>query len=114
MLKRFAVNWLLVASTCFLVAKNAVADETIYLKGCPVQVAKDCLLLLDVRGTPYDITAAPARREPAGGNRAPSASRRMKIELTGTVAEGLGGRCRRGVLLNDIHWKYTREKCGAH
>lgn len=92
-------------------ASRAAKAEEIHLSGCPIKLAENCIVLLDERGTPYDITAAPAWANAKSANRA--MQRRLAIRLTGTLAEGESGSCRRGVTLKDIRWSYGNRKCAT-
>jgi hypothetical protein len=74
-----------------------------------VQITESCIMLMDPRGTPYDITAAPMWANAKVAK--PALQSRRSIKLTGTIAEGLIGSCRRGVVLKDIHWSYSARKC---
>lgn len=92
---------------------NGIPDyDKIHLDGCPVRLSPTCLMVLDKRGTPFEISSAPARSEPRGSKAAPpSPDRGLSISLDGVVAEGKIGMCKRGVQLTDIRWHYTKEKC---
>lgn len=81
------------------------------LEGCPVKLSETCFMMLDGRGTPYDISAAPAW---ANAKAAKSAVERNRaIRLTGTTAEGESGSCRRGIVLKEIRWTFTNRRCAA-
>jgi hypothetical protein len=86
--------------------------NTIHLNGCPVQVTPSCLMMTDRDGTPYEIASAPARSDPHGSKAAPpSPDRHRSVSLDGIVAEGRIGMCKRGILLTEIRWHYTKDKC---
>lgn len=87
-------------------------DDKFHLDGCPVQVTSTCVMIVDKNGTPYEITSAPARSDPRGSKAAPpSPARHRAVSLDGIFAEGMIGTCKRGVLLKEIRWHYTKEKC---
>jgi hypothetical protein len=90
---------------------QSVKPEVVRLDGCPVQVSESCIMLLDPRGTPYDITAAPAWANVKSAKKALQEHR--AIRLTGTFAEGQAGSCRRGVVLKDIRWSFSDHKCAS-
>lgn len=90
---------------------QAAKPEVVRLDGCPVQVSESCIMMLGPRGTPYDITAAPAWASAKSAKKALQDHR--AIRLTGTFAEGQAGSCRRGVVLKDIRWSYSDHKCAS-
>ena len=77
-----------------------IADEKVIVEGCPVPGTEmNCLVLRGRDNVTYDISAAKPR--PAIGR---------AVHLTGTKSSRLGI-CQQGIILDDIRWSYTEEKC---
>jgi hypothetical protein len=90
------------------------ARDNVHLNGCPVRLTPTCLMMADKNGVPYEISSAPASADPRGTKAAPpSPDRHLVVSLDGIVAEGMIGNWKRGVLLKDIRWHYSREKCSV-
>lgn len=90
-------GWLVAAASI----SGLAAEERVNLIGCPIAgVEMGCMILQGSDNVAYDISGA--RPKPRIGYRA--------VELSGIKVKKLGI-CQQGVILEDIQWSYTKEKC---
>jgi hypothetical protein len=98
------MHWRSAAAGCLIAATGVSgldAEERVTLVGCPAAgIEMSCLILKEQGGVAYDIRAAKPR--PRLGY--------MAVRLSGTKSRKLGI-CQQGVILEDIQWSYTKEKC---
>jgi hypothetical protein len=79
---------------------NSSAQEQVIASGCPTLGIEDSCLISKQGNISYDISAA--RPRPRVGY--------MAIRLSATKSSKLGI-CQQGVILEDIQWSYTNERC---
>jgi hypothetical protein len=79
---------------------NPNAQDKVTASGCPTPGIEDSCPILQQGNVSYDISAA--RPRPRAGY--------MAIRLSATKSSKLGI-CQQGVILEDIQWSYTNEKC---
>ena len=90
------------AATALLVLSAVAAiAQTVTITGCPVPgVEPKCLLIRGTDNVTYNITGA--KQRPNIGQRA--------VRLTGTKTRK-ASYCQQGVVLDNISWTYTDQKC---
>jgi hypothetical protein len=87
-------------------------SNRIHLTGCPTQgIEGGCLVIADKTGKTYDISAAPTRDFNKTGQPERPRTGFFAIRLDGTISEGAMSICMQGVVLKDIAWTYTEQKC---
>jgi hypothetical protein len=97
------MTWQFRVAICLVTAAivtNSNAQETVTANGCPITGVEANCLILKQGSVSYDISAA--RPRPRVGY--------MAIRLSATKSNKLGF-CQQGVILEDIQWTYTNEKC---
>ena len=98
------MDWRSAAAGCLIAAgvvSMPAAEERVSLVGCPIAgVEMNCLILKGRDNVAYDISAA--KPMPRAGY--------LAVQLSGTKANKVGV-CQQGVILEDIQWSYTKEKC---
>lgn len=98
------MDWRSLAAGCLIAAgvvSMPAAEERVSLVGCPIAgVEMNCLILKGRDNVAYDISAA--KPMPRAGY--------LAVQLSGTKANKVGI-CQQGVILEDIQWSYTKEKC---
>ena len=98
------MHWRSAAAGCLIAAAGVSgldAEERVNLVGCPAAgIEMSCLILKGQAGVAYDISAAKPR---------PRVDY-LAVRLSGTKSHKLGI-CQQGVILEEIEWSYTDEKC---
>jgi hypothetical protein len=103
MMRRFIRGAIAVVAiaTGVVVSNESAGAETVTVQGCPVPgVTAGCLVIQGADKQTYNITAA--KPQPMSGDRV--------IQLTGTKTDK-ASMCMQGVVLDDIKWSYTEQKC---
>jgi hypothetical protein len=73
-----------------------------------------CLIVADSKsGKTYDITSAPAETPPGGGAPEKPRPEYLIVDLYGNICKDCMGICMQGVILKDIKWSYTKQRCPA-
>ena len=91
------------AAICLIAAAvvtSSIAQEKVTAAGCPTAGIEANCLIMKQGDVSYDISAA--RPRPRIGY--------MAIRLSGTKSNKLGI-CQQGLILEDIQWSYTNQKC---
>jgi hypothetical protein len=94
-----------IAATALVVSSAfaANAQQRVFVVGCPTTgVVAKCLVLRGPDNVTYNITDA--RQRPEIGQRA--------IQVTGIRSNRLSP-CQQGVVLKNVAWTYTDQKCGS-
>lgn len=92
---------LAVIATGFAASSQGAGAETVTVEGCPISgVTAGCLIIHGADKQTYNITAAKPRPMPSD----------RVIRLTGTKTDKVS-LCMQGVVLDDITWSYTQQKC---
>jgi hypothetical protein len=97
------MNWRSGVTACLLSATavtGLAAQEQVTVTGCPVSGIEMGCLVLKRNTVTYDISAA--KPKPRVGY--------LAVQLRGTKSNKLGI-CQQGMILEDIQWSYTKEKC---
>ena len=98
------MDWRSLAAGCLIAVAGISglnAEGRVNLVGCPTAgVEMNCLFLKGPDNVLYDISAAKPR--PRLGY--------MAVQLSGGKSHKLGI-CQQGAVLEDIQWRYTKEKC---
>jgi hypothetical protein len=85
----------------FAASSQGAGAETVTVQGCPIPgVTAGCLVIQGFDKQTYNITAAKPRPMPDD----------RVIRLTGTKTDKVS-LCMQGVVLDDIKWSYTQQKC---
>jgi hypothetical protein len=95
--------WKFTVAICLVTAAgvtNPNAQEKVTASGCPIAGVEDSCLILKQGNVSYDISAV--RPRPRVGY--------MAIRLSATKSSRLGI-CQQGIILEDIQWSYTNDKC---
>jgi len=91
----------LLTAGVFVANAQSVGSNKVTVTGCPLPgVEAKCLVIRGPDNVTYNITDA--KQKPEIGQRA--------IRLTGTATKKLSY-CQQGVVLSNIAWTYTDQKC---
>ncbi len=91
----------ILAAAASPVAVHAAPGDNVSVQACArAGVEANCLVIIGEDGSVYNITSA-----------SPKPPLDVKIQLRGTVTDKLSA-CNQGLVLDNITWTPTQEKCG--